>query len=220
MAPSWVGKKLFRDAERAKRNCEALIAQVGEHWPPVEAVLRRELPRTADADMAFNNLERLLAVPAALAQLPVLLETRGRGLEATLQLLATSQFFADTLVLYPEALDIVRAAPRRNPSTEELTGVLRADIDAAYDDTAVLRAFRRYRQLQTLRVGVNDILRDRPLEEITRDLARIADSSLKVALQTAIKTVTKKLGMPMTPAGQPSKVVALAFGKLGGDELN
>ena len=219
MAASWIGK-LFRDAERAKRNCDALIAQVGALWAPVEAVLRRELPRTADADMALNNLERFLAVPAALAQLPVLLEARGRGLEATLQLLATSQFFADTLILYPEALDIVRAAPRRNPSTEELTGILRADIDAAYDDTAVLRAFRRYRQLQTLRVGVNDILRDRPLEEITRDLARIADSSLKVALQTALKNLTKKLGMPMTPGGQPSKVVALAFGKLGGDELN
>jgi glutamate-ammonia-ligase adenylyltransferase len=220
MAPAWVGKKLFRDAERAKRNCDALIAQAGALWAPVEAVLRRELPRTADADMALNNLERLFAVPAALVQLPVLLEARGRGLDATLQLLATSQFFADTLILYPEALDIVRAAPRRNPSTEELTGILRADIEAAYDDTAVLRAFRRYRQLQTLRVGVNDILRDRPLEEITRDLARIADSSLKVALQTALKNLTKKLGMPMTPAGQPSKVVALAFGKLGGDELN
>ena len=218
---TWLSKKFFRDPERAKRNHGSLIAHLGEAaWAAIAPIVRRELPRTADPDMAFNNLERLLAVPAAREQLPALLEQRGRALEATLQLLAVSQFFADTLILYPEALEIVRATPRRNPSTEELTAILRADIDAAYDDNAILRAFRRYRQLQTLRVGVNDILRDRPLEEITRDLARIADASLKVAVQTAMKTLTKKHGQPMTPAGQPSKVVALAFGKLGGDELN
>ncbi len=221
MVESWVNAKLFRDAEGAKRNHAAIIAHVGATlWPVLEPLLRRELPRTADADMAFNNLERLLAVPAAREQLPALLERRGRDLEATLQLLAMSQFFADTLILYPEALEIVRAAPRRNPSTEELTSILRSDIDAAYDDNSILRAFRRYRQLQTLRVGVNDVLRDRPLEEITRDLARIADASLKVAVQTALQNLTKKLGQPMTPSGQPSKIVALAFGKLGGDELN
>ncbi len=221
MPASWLTKKLFRDCERAERNRAALLAHVPEGpWPAFEAALRRELPRTADPDMALNNLERLFAVPAAREQLPALLDQRGGGLEATLQLLATSQFFADTLILYPEALEIVRAAPRRNPSTEELTALLRTDIDAAYDDVAILRAFRRYRQLQTLRVGVNDILRDRPLEEITRDLARIADASLKVAMQTALKNLTKKLGQPTTPSGPPSKVVALAFGKLGGDELN
>ena len=218
---AWVNSKLFRDAERAKRNLAAITGHVGATlWPAVEPLLRRELPRTADADMAFNNLERLLAIPAAREQLPALLDRRGRDLESTLQLLAMSQFFADTLILYPEALDIVRAAPRRNPSTEELTSILRSDIDAAYDDNSILRAFRRYRQLQTLRVGVNDVLRDRPLEEITRDLARIADASLKVAVQTALQNLTKKLGQPMTPSGQPSKIVALAFGKLGGDELN
>ena len=218
---TWLGKKFFRDPERAKRNYGSLLAHLGEdRWAAMAPIVRRELPRTADPDMAFNNLERLFAVPAAREQLPALLDQRGRGLEATLHLLAVSQFFADTLILYPEALEIVRAAPRRNPSTEELTSILRSDIDAAYDDNAILRAFRRYRQLQTLRVGVNDILRDRPLEEITRDLARIADASLKVAVQTALKTLTKKLGQPMTPSGQPSQVVALAFGKLGGDELN
>ena len=214
-------QKLFRDPERARRNREALIGHIGAAaWPAVESVLRRELPRTADADMALNNFERLLAVPAAREQLPAMLEHRGRGLEETLQLLAASQFFADTLILYPEALEIVRAAPRRNPSTEELTSILRGAVDAAYDDNGILRAFRRYRQLQTLRVGVNDILRDRPLEEITRDLARIADSSLKVAVQTALMNQVKKLGQPMTPAGQTARIVALAFGKLGGDELN
>ena len=41
-----------------------------------------------------------------------------------------------------------------------------------------LRVFRAFRQKQMLRIGVNDIIRDRPLEEITRDISRVADTSL------------------------------------------
>src|SRR2546430_13479012 len=52
--------------------------------------LGRLLGRTADPDMALNNLERLFAQPAAREQLPALLEARGRNLDAVLQLLATS----------------------------------------------------------------------------------------------------------------------------------
>ncbi len=33
-----------------------------------------------------------------------------------------------------------------------------------------------------LRIGTNDIIRDRPLEEITRDISRVADTCLEVCL--------------------------------------
>jgi glutamate-ammonia-ligase adenylyltransferase len=138
----------------------------------------------------------------------------GRGLEAVLHLLAASQFFADTLTAYPDALPGVLRPPAASPSTAALTARLRAEVDAASDDPGVLRAFRRFRQVEMLRIGVNDILRDRPLEEVTRDLARLADASLEVALGTAVRTLGRKLGRPT------SRITALGFGKLGGDELN
>ena len=59
----------------------------------------------------LNNLERLLAHPAAREQLPHLLESRSRGLDAVL-ILATSQFFADTLTTYPEFLESIRTTAR------------------------------------------------------------------------------------------------------------
>ena len=97
---------------------------------------------------------------------------------------------------------------------------LRAEVDACFDDTAVVRAFRRFRQRQFLRIGANDIIRDRPLEEITRDIARVAETALEVALATATRNIGDRFGMPFSGRGLPARCSIIAFGKLGGEELN
>jgi [glutamine synthetase] adenylyltransferase / [glutamine synthetase]-adenylyl-L-tyrosine phosphorylase len=211
----------LRDPEQGRRNVDALSATLSaERFNDLLPPLRRLLSRSADPDLALNNLERLLATPHGQAHLPELLANTARGLDAILQLLAVSQFFADTLVTYPEALAVIRRPLRRNPSTDELTAELKTEVDAAFDDAGVLRAFRRFRYLQMLRIGVNDVIRDRTLEEITRELARVADSSIKIALATALKNLGKRFGLPTAANGSLARVAVFAFGKLGGDELN
>src|SRR5262249_28448772 len=147
--------------------------------------LGRFLPRCPDPDMALNSLERFLTNPAGAEKLPALLEARARTLEILLLLFGTSQYFSDLLAANPDYLGMLRVPLRRSPSSQELQEQLQAEIDAAFEDSAVLRAFRRFRQRQILRIGTNDIIRDRPLEEITRDLSRVADAALEVALRTA-----------------------------------
>ena len=115
---------------------------------------------------------------------------------------------------------MLRVPLRRSPSGSELRDQLREDVEAAYEDSAVLRAFRRFRQRQVLRIGTNDIIRDRPLEEITRDISRVADAAIDVALEVALRNVGKRFGQPHTVGGPPARCVVLAFGKLGGEELN
>src|SRR5262249_7646780 len=123
----------LRDRARGERNLAALAAHLGPtRSTALFPQLTRLLPRTADPDMALNNLQRMLAQAPAQDRLPELLEARGRGLEAVLHLLATSQFFADTLAAYPEAIDLVRSSSRRSPSTAELVAQLRAAADAAF----------------------------------------------------------------------------------------
>ncbi len=204
-----------RDPARGRRNLDALARHLGpDRFAALAPALSRLLPATAAPDLALNSLDRLLAQPTAAAHLPTLLAADARGLAALLHLLAASQFFADTLTAYPDALPATLQPPAANPSTAVLTAKLRAEVDAAGDDPGVLKAFRRFRQVEMLRVGVNDILRDRPLEEVTRDLARLADASVEVALTTAVRTLARRFGRPT------AKLTALAFGKLGGDELN
>src|SRR5207237_8690874 len=175
--------------------------------------LGRLLPRCPDPDMALNNLERFLADPAGRESLPVLLEGRARSLEILLQLLSTSQFFSDLLVANPDYLDMLRVPLRRSPSQREMQEQLQNEVDAAFEDSAVLRTFRRFRQRQTLRIGTNDIIRDRPLEEITRDISRVADVAVEVALATALRHMGNKFGQPHTEDGRPARCVVLAFGK-------
>ncbi|MFO0938818.1 MAG: bifunctional [glutamate--ammonia ligase]-adenylyl-L-tyrosine phosphorylase/[glutamate--ammonia-ligase] adenylyltransferase [Gemmataceae bacterium] len=215
--PSWG----LTDPARGVRNLAAIRTSVtSEPYDTIVALLDRYLPHSADADRALNNLDRLLAVPAARDRLPLLMAGDGRGLAEILAVLAASQFFADTLVSDPEGIDLARGGIVRSPSTTELIAELRNQVDASRDDAAVLRAFRRFRRLQTLRVGANDLVRERPLEEITRDLSRVADAAVAVSVSCAMRSLARKFGTPTTAAGQPARLTALAFGKLGGDELN
>src|SRR5205823_13035957 len=78
----------------------------------------------------------------------------------------------------------------------------------------------RFRQRHILRIGTNDIIRERSLEEITRDISRVADAALEVALRTALGHVGERFGRPHTPGGQEGRCVIMAFGKHGGEELN
>jgi [glutamine synthetase] adenylyltransferase / [glutamine synthetase]-adenylyl-L-tyrosine phosphorylase len=220
-APEDAVMKPLRDPGRGRRNLSALAAHLGPvSYGEVMPIVARLLPRTPDPDMALNNFERLLAQPAVRNYIPYLLESRSRGLDAVLHLLATSQFFADTLIAYPEFLETVRSPPRRNPSTAELTSALAEEVDACADDAAVLRTFRRFRHRHTLRIGINDVIRDRPLEEVTRELSRLADACIEVALRHAQSGVAARFGSPAGPEGRTARLTVLAFGKLGGDELN
>src|SRR5207248_11124603 len=77
----------LRDHAGALANLRGLAAALGpDAFRDLCHQLARTLPRCPDADMALNNLERFLANPAALAQLPALLEGRARTLDTLLQL--------------------------------------------------------------------------------------------------------------------------------------
>lgn len=178
------------------------------------------LPTCPAPDQALNNLERFLSNPAGVAFLSSLLESRARGLEILLQLLGTSHFFADLLARDPDFIDMVRVPLSSSPSPEELIVALRERVGQASDDAGTLTAFRRFRQRHLLRIGTNDIIRDRPLEEITRDLSNVADACLEVALETAWRNMARRFGEPITTSGEPARGVLLALGKHGGRELN
>ena len=211
----------LRDRGQGFRDLARLAERLGmDALGQLTAPLARLLPRNADPDMALSNLERFFAHADGPALLPALLDARAKPLEVLLALFGTSQMFSDLLAQHPEYLDMLRVPLRRSPSVGELRDGLRAEADAALDDPSLLRAFRRYRHRQLLRIGTNDIIRDRPLEEVTQDISHVADAALEVALSTALRQVGRRFGEPATPNGEPVGCVVLAFGKLGGEELN
>ena len=220
-AREWLERCRIRQPLRAWQNLSSLQRNLGtERFQELTEPLLRFLPRCPDPDMALNNLDRFLAQPRGAAQLETLLDGMARRLETVLQLFSTSQYFSDLLTNHPEDLEMLWVPLRRTPQREELRAQLQAEADAAFEDSAVLRAFRRYRQRQLLRIGTNDIIRDRPLEEITLDISTVAEVAVEVALQTALRHIQQRFGEPVDLYGNPGRCVVLAFGKLGGQELN
>ena len=220
-ARGWLEQCHLRQPTRAWQNFVSLRRNLGpERFQELVEPLSRFLPRCPDPDMALNNLDRFLANPLGVRYLETLLDGMAKRLETLLQLFSASQYFSDLLASHPEDLEMLWVPLRRTPQREELRSQLQAEVDAAFEDSAVLRAFRRFRERQLLRIGTNDIIRDRPLEEITLDISTVAEVAVEVALQTALRHIQQRFGEPVDIYGNPARCVVLAFGKLGGEELN
>src|SRR5437870_5653240 len=116
-----LGAWQMRDSERGWHNLTRIADAIGiDAMRQLVHPLGRLLPRCPAPDMALNNLERFLANPRGVQQLPALLEARARSLEPLLQMLSTSQFFSDLLVANPDFLDMLRIPLRGTPSLLEM----------------------------------------------------------------------------------------------------
>ncbi|MBL8821611.1 MAG: bifunctional [glutamate--ammonia ligase]-adenylyl-L-tyrosine phosphorylase/[glutamate--ammonia-ligase] adenylyltransferase [Planctomycetia bacterium] len=211
----------IHDISRGERNYASLEKLLGQEQ------LQRCLPlwqsllaRSADPDMALNNLERFLSTENAVPLLEEILSHHPDAIETLINLMGTSQFLSDTLMTQPAAIAMLGFPLSRTPTKEELITELQAEVSSSYEDSTVLRVIRNYRARQLLRIGINDIMRDRPLEEVTADIAYVAEAAVNVALTQAERTVRKRFGNPVSVHGQFGKMIVLAFGKLGGGELN
>ncbi|QVL30874.1 bifunctional [glutamate--ammonia ligase]-adenylyl-L-tyrosine phosphorylase/[glutamate--ammonia-ligase] adenylyltransferase [Telmatocola sphagniphila] len=180
------------------------------------SALDRLMPTLADQDRALNNLERLTATGKFFSSI----ENISSTLESLLPLFSTSQFLSDVVISQPENLDLLEFPARLTPTAVELTRLVTDQVLQAGDDATVLKILRKFRQRQMVRIGFNDIVRERPLEEITGDLSNLADACIEAALQVSLRNAANKYGAPLREDGQPSHCTVLAFGKLGAQELN
>jgi [glutamine synthetase] adenylyltransferase / [glutamine synthetase]-adenylyl-L-tyrosine phosphorylase len=215
-----LGSWPLADPARGARNLQGLSTHLGKELENLLPLLGRFLPESPDPDQALNTLEHFFANRSARDLVPALLADDGRQLGVLLQLFGASQFLGDALAADPDLLETATASLRVTPTLDELVADLGAAVEKAADDGAVLRAFRRFRRRELLRIGVNDIVRDRPLEEITVDLSRVAEAAVAVAWKTAWKRIAQRFGEPRLRQGQAARAAILAFGKLGGAELN
>ncbi len=75
--------------------------------------LGRHLPRSADPDMALNNLDRFVAAARNPLGIGTLFERDPTALATLVQIFSTSQHFSDLLVQDPEGFDLLRLTEGR-----------------------------------------------------------------------------------------------------------
>ena len=206
----------FRDPARAAVNLRKLSrggARAREPFARLAVLAADLLKRQPDPDMALNNWERFVrALPDPDAHFRLML-AQPRGLEILLAIFSASQFLADTLIRNPEFQEWVTRPQilRRVRGRQEMESDLAQLSRATPEHPAWLDGLRRLRRREILRIGTRDICLDAPPGEIILELSNLAEAVIRAALQ-------RRWEEP--GAGPAPAYFVLAYGKLGGRELN
>ncbi|MBI2441366.1 MAG: glutamate-ammonia-ligase adenylyltransferase [Lentisphaerae bacterium] len=211
----------FRDTVRSGVNLRKLAggAAQQEMFARLAVLACDFLRHVADPDMALNNWERFVrALPDAAGHFQLLL-SQPRRLEILMSIFSASQFLADTLIRNPEFLDWVTSSAVLHG--ERPRAVMEADLRAFVACAAPaerLNGLRRFRRREILRIGARDICLHAPIQEITGALSDLAEVCIRLALEWAWETVGAE---PVCERRSgKNNFCVLAFGKLGGRELN
>ena len=221
-AESWLRSWGLENAPRAHANL-VNMATAGITLDLLAAIcdqLAEHLPKSSDPDMALNNLDRFVQASRNPLAVGSLFERDRDALGVLLQIMATSQYLSDLLVIDPGSYDLLRITEGQPVAREVLVEELAAEVAALDDDHAVMTALRRYKRRETLRISYGDIIRGQKLATVTAQISYLADAIVESAVRFARRRLVEKRGQPRRPDGQQARFVALAMGKLGGVELN
>ena len=222
LSDPWLRGMGIVDAKRGHSN----LAQMAAFGVPLDLLagvceqLEKHLPSCADPDMALNNLERFVLTARNPLAMGTFFERAPDSLPTLLQIFSSSQYLSDLLVTDPESLDLLRLTQGNPYARQAMVEDLTSEVEVIESDRLVLRALRRFKRRQTLRIAYGDIVREQGLQTVTTQIAYLADAILEAALRVAFRTVLRSRGTPYTADGRVARFVVLGMGKLGGVELN
>ncbi len=206
----------FENPERALVNLRSLAAAGAS---PVSfarlAVLATDfLKAQPDPDMALNNWERFLGALEDPEEHFRLLLSQPKRLDILLRIFAGSQFLSDSLIRDPDFFEWATMPDHLHTlrHREQVEAVFKPLSQATVPTNRWRNHLRRLKRREILRIGIRDICLDIPIEEIMEELSILAEAVLQVELER----LWEILGAKEPGAG----FCLLAFGKLGGGELN
>lgn len=190
----------------------------------VAPFILKEIIASPEPDMAINTFERFISAVGARGTLYSLLAENHHVIKLLVGLFGTSSFLSKILLSYPETLDSLVAPGASSPrkSAEEIRLEMRALVDSVeyYEDK--LDVMRRFRNVEMLRIGINEIYGEINLQEVSRQITALADVALEIAYELALQQVKEKYGLPITVVDgkeKESTMVIVGMGKLGAGEM-
>lgn len=226
-ANSWFASLRIEDTAKARENL-ACLASLGLPLDLLAALaqsLEQFLPVCSDPDMALNNLERLFRASRSPLALGGLFERDPTSLQTLIRIFSTSQFLSDQIIGDPESFELLRITDGQPAARQFLIDEIVSEIGALNDETTMLRALRRFKRREILRIAYGDLIREQNIETVSRQISFLADALIEASLQAALKVLTARFGQPLVkspgqPGATPARFTILALGKLGGTELN
>lgn len=190
--------------------------------------------QSPDPDQALNHLEKFVSVAGARTTLYALLANNPKVIELLLQLFGHSDFLSEILIRYPDMLDVLL-----NPEVIEQTkswGQIYQELQIAVglkspvvpgvspgpspiDLPSRISKLRQFKQAETLRIGLRDIMGKADFPTTLKALSDLADVCVQVAYEIARQELQGRYGVPQVN-GKECAFAIMGLGKLGGQELN
>ena len=212
----------IKNTARAYKNLQFLAGQGGsrrEVFGRLAVMAWDLIKRTPDPDMALNNWERFIRSLASPEFHYNVLLSQPMHLEILLAIFSNSQFLSDTLIRYPGFFDWLINPGLLNSTRkrEDLENELRKAADSCREKRDWLNKLRRFRRREILRIGTRDIYMGVSTRVIMHELSILAEACTQVVFEQSVKSNIKESDSGLSPHEYFS---IIAFGKLGGNELN
>ncbi|NLD36238.1 MAG: glutamate-ammonia-ligase adenylyltransferase [Desulfatiglans sp.] len=227
MSPEIRGRILsesgIKEPARAYVNLQGLAGEGGsrrEIFGRLAILAWDIIKRTPDPDMALNNWERYIRSLASPEFHYNVLLSQPMHLEMLLAIFSNSQFLSDTLIRYPGFFDWLMNPELLNSirKREDLEHELRKAADSCREERDWLNKLRRFRRREILRIGTRDIYMGVSSRIIMHELSILAEACTQVVLEQSVKCRIEDY--EPHEASPLDYFCVMAFGKLGGNELN
>ena len=219
-----VWRLLRRDVASARKSRKkgSHCGHVGEGGPPRVIAAGFSSAGAYNRSMLGDPIDDLVQtrytqVLARCRELGVLLHDDAGVAERVQRVLLASDFAFDSFLREPELLvadALVRMADPRPADARPL------QLEASVDEAQAMRALRRYRRGEALRLIWRDVNGLDAIEETLAGASALAETCLAAALAFAERVLERRYGTPRNAAGVAQRLVVIAMGKLGGGELN
>jgi len=135
---------------------------------------------------------------------------------------ALSRFIAQKCTLNPDILsDLVKSKDLFIPYPEgKYISLFLHKYNNKTDEKKFIKALRRLRTREMVRIALRDIIGMADLLETMADLSAFADACVDVVFSHLFNINCEKYGVPTGKNGSPQNIVILGMGKLGAFELN
>jgi len=178
---------------------------------------------TPSPDRTLDNLSRVSNSLGGKGVLWDLFRFNQPSLELYVKLCGASPYLSDILTTNPGMIDELVDSLQLDqlPTRESLSATLAELCRGARDTLPVLHDFKN---AEHLRIGVRDILGKEDIDRTHETLADVAETCLAHVSELEYARLVDKYGIPTRGPGpfegEPSRLVILGLGKLGGREPN
>ncbi len=231
-----LSSKGFSQPERAEENLKAIEAVIKPQTPKLKAqglhevtdIIIEESANSFAPDRSLNNFERFFTSIAEPFMLDAIFSDAARNIRALSFLFSGSQYLSDILIKTPSYAEwllnprILKKPRFKDEMYDDISGMFSENRTAGHKE--IMSALRKFRNMEFLRIGLRDLMRESDTIETIEDLSNTADVCLQKAYEYCNKELTKKYGSPFFENMDGSKKLCefaiFGMGKLGGRELN